>query len=110
MNWLQAAACLLPADEMVGRAGLPSYKELALSKAKGDKLTLATVFAPPLTLPNKAASRFDLWWAVLDFLRFTQDKLTPATVFAPPLTRPNTAALRLVNWWAVLDSNQRLSA
>ena len=75
-----------------------------------DKLTLATVFAPPLTLPNKAASRFDLWWAVLDFLRFTQDKLTPATVFAPPLTRPNTAALRLVNWWAVLDSNQRLSA
>jgi hypothetical protein len=51
-----------------------------------------------------------LWWAVLDFLRFTQDKLTLATVLFPALTRPNTAASRLLNWWAVLDSNQRLSA
>ena len=50
------------------------------------------------------------WWAVLDFLRFTQDKLTPATVFVPPLTQPNKVASRLFKWWAVLDSNQRLSA
>jgi len=46
-----------------------------------DKLTPATVFVPPLTLPNTAASRLVDWWAVLDFLRYAQDKLTPATVF-----------------------------